>query len=100
MTTGKVKWFNNIKKYGFIHADDGKEIFVHFSEIMSDGYKTLKKGDVVEFEMEHGPKGEKAVHVKKLFPDELKKKNPQLSQFRKQKRFSLHPGNGMKPSAN
>lgn len=63
---GVVKWFNNTKKYGFINTEDGKEIFVHFSEIQVEGYKTLKRGDVVEFELASGPKGERAVNVHKV----------------------------------
>lgn len=66
MAAGKVKWFNNTMKYGFINTEGDKEVFVHFSEIQTDGYKTLKKGDLVEFEIEQGPKGEKAVKVKKI----------------------------------
>lgn len=62
---GIVKWFNNTDKYGFIIYED-REIFVHFSEIQVDGYKTLRRGDVVEFEIENTPKGEKAVSVKKI----------------------------------
>lgn len=65
-TKGIVKWFNNTKKYGFINTEDGREIFVHFSEIQVEGYKTLKRGDVVEFEIAAGPKGERAVQVQKV----------------------------------
>jgi len=53
-------------KYGFVLAEDGKEYFVHFSEIMLDGYKTLKRGEAVQFEVEETPKGVKAVHVERL----------------------------------
>lgn len=64
MPIGRVKWFNNVKKYGFIQTEEGKDIFVHFSEIMTEGYKTLRHGESVEFELEHTPRGEKAVHVR------------------------------------
>lgn len=58
MATGIVKWFNNAKGYGFVTPDDGEQdIFVHFSAIDMDGYRTLKEGQRVEFEVEQGPKG-------------------------------------------
>jgi len=63
--TGKVKWFNAAKGYGFITGDDGKEVFVHFSAIQSDGYKTLDEGQAVEYEVNDGDKGPQAVNVKK-----------------------------------
>ena len=63
--TGKVKWFNAAKGYGFITGDDGKEVFVHFSAIQSDGYKTLDEGQAVENEVNDGEKGPQAVNVKK-----------------------------------
>lgn len=63
--TGKVKWFNAAKGYGFITGDDGKEVFVHFSAIQSDGYKTLDEGQAVEYEVNDGEKGPQAVNVKK-----------------------------------
>ena len=56
MTSGKVKWFNDSKGYGFIESEDGEDCFVHFSEIQGDGFKTLKEGQDVEFEKKHGPK--------------------------------------------
>ncbi len=62
--TGTVKWFNAQKGYGFIVPDNGgKELFVHYSAIQSDGYKTLKEGQKVEFEVEQSDRGEKAVNV-------------------------------------
>lgn len=64
--TGKVKWFNAAKGYGFITGDDGKEVFVHFSAIQSDGYKTLDEGQAVEYEVNDGDKGPQAVDVKKI----------------------------------
>ena len=64
--TGKVKWFNAAKGYGFITGDDGKEVFVHFSAIQVDGYKTLDEGQAVEYEVNNGDKGPQAVDVKKI----------------------------------
>jgi cold shock protein len=61
--SGKVKWFNNAKGYGFIQLENGKDIFVHYSVIKSEGYKSLSEGQDVEFEMEAGPKGEHATNV-------------------------------------
>jgi CspA family cold shock protein len=58
MATGIVKWFNNAKGYGFVTPDDGEQdVFVHFSAIDMEGYRTLKEGQRVEFEVEQGPKG-------------------------------------------
>lgn len=58
MPSGIVKWFNNAKGYGFVTPDTGEEdVFVHFSAIEMDGYKSLKEGQAVEFEIEQGPKG-------------------------------------------
>ncbi|MBR3250401.1 MAG: cold-shock protein [Erysipelotrichaceae bacterium] len=64
--TGKVKWFNAAKGYGFITGDDGKAVFVHFSAIQVDGYKTLDEGQAVEYEVNDGEKGPQAVDVKKI----------------------------------
>ncbi len=66
MATGKVKWFNNSKGYGFITADDGTDAFVHYGDIAGEGFKSLEEGDNVEFEMSQGPKGAKAINVKKV----------------------------------
>ena len=63
MVNGKVKWFSNQKGYGFIQTDDGKDIFVHFSAIESEGFKTLGQGQDVEFEISEGPKGPQAAKV-------------------------------------
>ena len=63
---GIVKWFNNSVKYGFIVDENGIEIFVHFSEIVTEGYKTLKRGEAVVFEIAESEKGKKAVHVVRL----------------------------------
>ncbi len=63
MATGKVKWFNNSKGYGFIEQEDGEDVFVHFSAIQSEGYKSLNEGDAVDFEVTEGPKGLQAKNV-------------------------------------
>lgn len=65
MATGTVKWFNESKGFGFITSDDGTDVFVHYSSIAGDGFKTLAEGDAVTFETEEGPKGPKAVNVVK-----------------------------------
>jgi CspA family cold shock protein len=65
MSTGTVKWFSNSKGYGFIApAEGGEDIFAHFSAISMDGYKTLKKGQLVEFEYTQGPKGMHATSIR------------------------------------
>ena len=65
MALGKVKWFNNAKGYGFILPENGGEdLFAHYSSVEMDGYKTLRAGDDVEFEIEEGPKGSHAVHIR------------------------------------
>lgn len=61
--TGKVKWFDSKKVYGFITAENGKEIFVHFSGIATDGFKSLNEGQSVQFEVGSGAKGEQAINV-------------------------------------
>lgn len=63
MLEGKVKWFNPRKGYGFIATTDGRDIFVHYSSISSDGYKTLNEGDPVTFEIVEGDKGLRAENV-------------------------------------
>ncbi|MCH8256916.1 MAG: cold shock domain-containing protein CspD [Proteobacteria bacterium] len=64
MPTGRVKWFNNAKGYGFILPDGGGEdYFAHYSSIQMDGYKTLKAGQLVEFDILEGPKGSHAVNI-------------------------------------
>ncbi len=65
MAKGKVKWFNAKKGYGFISSDTGEDVFVHFSSIESDGYKTLDEGEEVEFEVEKDNKGLKAKNVQR-----------------------------------
>ena len=66
MARGKVKWFNAKKGYGFISTDEGKDVFVHFNEIQTNGFKTLEEGDDVEFEVNTGPKGDHATNVTKV----------------------------------
>jgi CspA family cold shock protein len=63
---GTVKWFNNDKGYGFISQSDGEDVFVHFSAIMTDGYKSLEEGQAVEFEVTQGPKGKQASNVRPI----------------------------------
>ena len=67
MPTGKVKWFNNQKGYGFITPEDGsKDLFVHYSAVLGDGYKSLEEGESVNFEMSESDKGPKAINVTKV----------------------------------
>ncbi|MDD2582041.1 MAG: cold-shock protein [Desulfuromonadaceae bacterium] len=66
MTTGRVKWFNDSKGFGFLEQEQGEDIFVHFSAITGDGFKSLAEGDAVEFEIVKGPKGLQAANVKRI----------------------------------
>lgn len=63
MPKGTVKWFNQKKGYGFIAQDNGQDVFVHYSGISGEGFKTLREGDEVTFDIEDGPKGQAAVNV-------------------------------------
>lgn len=67
MAKGVVKWFSNQKGYGFITPESSdKEVFVHYSAVQGEGYKTLVEGDKVEFDVTNGPKGEQATNVRKV----------------------------------
>lgn len=68
---GRIKWFNNSKGYGFIGREDGLDVFVHYSGIAGDGYRTPQEGDRVSFEIVEGPKGLQAANVVKI--DEIRK---------------------------
>ncbi len=64
--TGKVKWFNNSKGYGFIERESGSDVFVHHTAILQEGYRTLAEGELVRFEVTEGPKGLQADKVERL----------------------------------
>lgn len=66
MVKGKVKWFNESKGFGFIEREDGDDVFVHFSAIKEEGFKTLNEGQMVEFEIVDGQKGPAAANVRKI----------------------------------
>ena len=66
MSTGKVKFFNAEKGYGFITVDGGQDVFVHYSAIEADGYKTLDEGQEVSFDLVEGPRGEQAANVRAI----------------------------------
>ena len=65
MATGKVKWFNDAKGYGFIAREDGPDVFVHHTAIQADGFRSLSEGQEVEFDITEGPKGLQAANVRK-----------------------------------
>ncbi|MCK6439634.1 MAG: cold shock domain-containing protein [Planctomycetes bacterium] len=64
MPQGKVKWFDRVKGYGFITADDGRDVFVHYSSIEGEGYRSLEEGAAVTFDIKEGEKGPQAINVK------------------------------------
>ncbi len=66
MAEGKVKWFNETKGYGFISQDGGDDVFVHFTAIQAEGFRTLAEGDRVSFDVTQGPKGLQASNVRKI----------------------------------
>ncbi|MDH7516247.1 MAG: cold-shock protein [Bacteroidota bacterium] len=69
MESGKVKWFNNAKGFGFIERPGSSDIFVHYRSIVGEGYKKLRTGEEVTFEIENSPKGLQAVNVRRVSPD-------------------------------
>ena len=66
MPQGKVTWFNDATGFGFVQQDGGPDVFVHYTAIASEGFRSLAEGDVVEFEVKQGPKGLQAANVKKV----------------------------------
>ena len=66
MAHGTIKWFNDAKGYGFIKTEDGEDVFVHYSAIQAQGFKSLAEGERVEFEVTRGPKGLQATNVRKV----------------------------------
>ncbi len=91
MPTGKVKWFNNAKGYGFIlpgEEGNGEDLFVHYSSITMDGYKTLKAGQQVSYEIIQGPKGLHAINIGILSEDGTPATAPQTAPIEQPEEFS------------
>lgn len=90
MNKGKVKWFNNKKGYGFITDSEGKDVFVHYSAIMCDGFKSLNDGDIVEFEIGEGTTGrEQAVNVNPILTMQM------ITETLKNENLSVKKENGL-----
>lgn len=90
MNKGKVKWFNNKKGYGFITDSEGKDVFVHYSAIMCDGFKSLNEGDIVEFEIGEGTTGrEQAVNVNPILTLQM------ITETLKNEKLSAKKENGL-----
>jgi CspA family cold shock protein len=99
MSQGKVKWFNNAKGYGFVIDDNGgDDLFVHYSYINCDGYKTLKSGQRVSFEIQEAPSGRHAIHVDLL--DYPMQQNDETPNHDYNINLSAHPLLAAEPSAN
>lgn len=82
MSVGKVKWFNDAKGYGFITHPDGRDVFVHYSSIEGEGFRTLDQGQEVEYEWKEGPKGLHASAVRKLDGTPAVRRRPRAEQDR------------------
>ncbi|MDT7897750.1 MAG: hypothetical protein OXFUSZZB_001023 [Candidatus Fervidibacter sp.] len=74
MPVGRVKWFSDAKGYGFIEQEGGEDVFVHFSNIQGRGYRSLKEGQIVQFDIEQTPKGLRAVNVRVIDEGESRRK--------------------------
>ncbi len=74
MPVGRVKWFSDAKGYGFIEQEGGEDVFVHFSNIQGRGYRSLKEGQIVQFDIEQTPKGLRAVNVRVIDEGESRQK--------------------------